>query len=413
MLLRNIGRTAADQHHCSSWNLVTIDLGTRGLNALKETTNTVLTANADDLESVTRALRYLQGEVARRRSLLAEHACGGYEQLVEYVANLPRLLVLVDDFQNFGGIFGGPGYGSQVPENELATFVTTLGDAGPCGVHFVIGADRRSSIRSTMHSALPARIVLRQADEMGYFDFGINIARGSVPKLPAGRGFWLDDRRVQFASDAGALTADNSVASERRAVLVAPKLPAVLQFDGKMTYPQVVVGVGDVTQLALHHDLSRQPLLVLGPRGSGRTTALRWLASQAKSAHVRSIRSTSDLTELKNDHLLVIDDADVHAPQIDDAAVLQAVREIGCRMVFAINARNSNNLGFGWLRDLARDAAYLVLQPDDRNCQTAMSTFFDRLPYLRPGLGYPTGRGVFSAGRTSTVVQVPLAGDPL
>jgi hypothetical protein len=119
------------------------------------------------------------------------------------------------------------------------------------------------------------------------------------------------------------------------------------------------------------------------------------------------------LAGLKKDHLLVIDDAEVHAPQIDDAAVLQAVRETGCRMAFAINARNSNNLGFGWLRDLARDAAYLVLQPDDRNCQTAMSTFFDRLPYLRPGLEYPPGRGVFSAGRTSTVVQVPLAGDPL
>jgi S-DNA-T family DNA segregation ATPase FtsK/SpoIIIE len=413
MLLRNIGRTVADQHHSSSWNLVTIDLGTRGLNALRESTNTVLTANADDLESVTRALRYLQGEVARRRSLLAEHACGGYEELVERVANLPRLLVLVDDFQNFGGIFGGPVYGSQVPENELATFIATLGDAGPCGVHFVIGADRRSSIRSTMHSAIPARIVLRQGDEMGYFDFGINVARGSVPKLPAGRGFWLDDKRVQFASDAGELTPDNIVASEPRTGLVAPKLPAMLQFDRKMSYPHVIVGVADVTKQELLHDLSRQPLLVLGPRGSGRTTALRWLASQAESAHVRVIRSTSELTGLKKDHLLVIDDADVYAPQIDDAAVLQAVRETGCRMAFAINARNSNNLGFGWLRDLARDAAYLVLQPDDRNCQTAMSTFFDRLPYLRPGLGYPTGRGVFSAGRTSTVVQVPLAGDPV
>ena len=62
---------------------------------------------------------------------------------------------------------------------------------------------------------------------------------------------------------------------------------------------------------------------------------------------------------------------------------------------------------------LARDAAYLVLQPDDRNCQNVMSMFFDRLPYLRPGLEYPPGRGVFSAGRTSTVVQVPLAGDRL
>jgi hypothetical protein len=247
---------------------------------------------------------------------------------------------------------------------------------------------------------------------MGYFDFGINVARGSVPKLPAGRGFWLDDKRVQFASDAGELTPDNTMASEPRTGLVAPKLPAMLQFDRKMSYPHVIVGAADVTQLALHHDVSRQPLLVLGPRGSGRTTALRWLASQAKSAHVRVIRSTSELTGLKKDHLLVIDDADVYAPQIDDAAVLQAVRETCCRMAFAINARNSNNLG-GWLRDLARDAAYLVLQPDDRNCQTAMSTFFDRLPYLRPGLEYPPGRGVFSAGRKSTVVQVPLAGDPL
>jgi hypothetical protein len=192
---------------------------------------------------------------------------------------------------------------------------------------------------------------------------------------------------------------------------VAPKLPAVLQYDAKASYPRVVVGVVDVTQQELLHDLSRQPLLVLGPRGSGRTTALRWLASQSKSVDTRAIRSTADLIGLKKEHLLVIDDADVHAPQIEDVALLEAVREIGCRMVFAINARNSNNLGFGWLRDLSRDASYLVLQPDDRNCQTSMSTFFDRLPYLRPGLEYPPGRGVFSAGRTSTIVQVPLAGD--
>jgi S-DNA-T family DNA segregation ATPase FtsK/SpoIIIE len=413
MLLRNMGRTAADQHHRSVWNLVTIDLGTRGLDALKYSSNTVLTANADDLESVTRALRYLQGEVAHRRTLLAEHACADYEQLSERVENLPRLLVLVDDFQNFGGTFGGSAYGSQVPEIELAMFITNVSDSGACGVHFVIGADRRSSIRSTLHSAIPSRIVLRQGDEMGYFDFGINIARGSVPKLPAGRGFWLDDKRVQFASDAGEQAADNRAVSEERAGLVAPKLPAVLQYDAKASYPRVVVGVVDVTHQELLHDLSRQPLLVLGPRGSGRTTALRWLASQSKSAHIRTIRSTADLIGLKKEHLLVIDDADVHAPQIEDVAVLEAVREIGCRMVFAINTRNSNNLGFGWLRDLARDAAYLVLQPDDRNCQNVMSMFFDRLPYLRPGLEYPPGRGVFSAGRTSTVVQVPLAGDRL
>jgi len=411
MLLRNMGRTAADEHHRSAWNLVTIDLGMRGLDALKDSPNTVLTANADDLESVTRALRYLQGEVARRRTLLAEHACADYEQLSKRVENLPRLLVLVDDFQNFGGIFGGSAYGSQVPETELAMFITTVSDSGACGVHFVIGADRRSSIRSILHSAIPSRIVLRQGDEMGYFDFGINIARGSVPALPAGRGFWLDDKRVQFASDAGEQAADNRAVSEERAGLVAPKLPAVLQYDAKPSYPRVMVGVGDVTQQALLHDLSRQPLLVLGPRGSGRTTALQWLNSQTKSAHIKAIRSTSDLTGLKKDHLLIIDDADVHASRIEDAAILGAVRDTGCRLVFAINARNSNNLGFGWLKDLAYDAAYLVLQPDDRNCQSAMSTFFDRLPPLRPGLEYPPGRGVFSAGRTSTIVQVPRAGD--
>jgi len=411
MLLRNIGRTAADQIHRSAWNLVTIDLGTRGLDALKDSSNTVLTANADDLESVTRALRYLQGEVAHRRTLLAEHACADYEQLIKHVKSLPRLLVLLDDFQNFGGIFGGSMYGAQVPEIELATFISTVSDASACGVHFVIGADRRSSIRSNLHSAIPSRVVLRQGDEMGYFDFGINIARGSVPKLPAGRGFWLDDKRVQFASDAGEQAANSPLVSETRAGIAAPKLPSVLQYDAQASYPRVVVGVGDVTHQELLHDLSRQPLLVLGPRGSGRTTALRWLASQSKSVHTRAIRSTADLIGLKKEHLLVIDDADVHAPQIEDVALLEAVREIGCRMVFAINARNSNNLGFGWLRDLARDAAYLVLQPDDRNCQTSMSTFFDRLPYLRPGLEYPPGRGVFSAGRTSTIVQVPLAGD--
>ena len=411
MLLRNIGRTAADQRHRTAWNVVTIDFGTRGLDTLSTAPNTVLAANADDLESVTRALRYLQGEVARRRSLLAEHACADYEQLTTREANLPRLLVLIDDFQNFGGIFGGSVYGSQVPEIELTTLITTLSDASSCGVHFVISADRRSSIRSTMHSAISSRVVLRQGDESGYLDFGINIARGTMPRLPAGRGFWFDDKRVQFISDVNIQNSGDTSPAELSSQRVAPKLPELLDRDVMSSFPRVLVGIGDVTHEYHYHDLTKQPLLVLGPRGSGRTLALQWLASQAKPSQVKQVRSTTDVAELERDDLAIIDDADVCAMQFDDASILSAIRDTGCRLVFSINARNANNLGFGWLRDLTRDAAYLVLQPDDRNCQIAMSSFFDRLPYLRPGLEYPPGRGVFSTGRTSAIVHVPQIGD--
>jgi S-DNA-T family DNA segregation ATPase FtsK/SpoIIIE len=322
-------------------------------------------------------------------------------------ANLPRLLVLIDDFQNFGGIFGGSVYGSQVPEIELTTLITTLSDASSCGVHFVIGADRRSSIRSTMHSAISSRVVLRQGDESGYLDFGINIARGTMPRLPAGRGFWFDDKRVQFITDANMQNSGDTSPAELSSRSVALKLPELLNCDVKSSFPRVVVGIGDVTHENHYLDLAKQPLLVLGPRGSGRTLALQWLASQAKPSQVKQVRSTTDVADLKKDDLVIIDDADVFASQIEDAAILSAIRDTGCRLVFSINARNANNLGFGWLRDLARDASYLVLQPDDRNCQIAMSSFFDRLPYLRPGLEYPPGRGVISAGRSSATVHVP------
>ena len=410
-LLRTIGRMASDQARRHEWNVVTIDFGTRGLDVLRQFPNTALSANADSLESVTRTIRYLELEVARRRGLLAAHACGSYEQLIARVPDLPRLLVLVDDFQNFGGAFGGAVLGSQAPEIELGRFIATLSDAGSCGVHYVVAVDRRSSVRASMHSAVPSRIVLRQGDEMGYFDFGINVARGTLPRLPAGRGFWLDDKRVQFISDADVLSESGSSYVDRVPDSVAPALPEQVRRVVNSLYPNLAVGVCDVTQELCYHDVERRPLLVVGPRGSGRSHALKWLASQAKASNVKHVRSTADLSSVKKDHLIVIDDADALVTHIDDATITEAIRETGCRLIFSVNARNANNLGFGWLRDLARDAAYIVLQPDDRNSQVALSTFFDRLPYLRPGLEYPPGRGVFSSGRTSTVIHIPEIGE--
>jgi Ni2+-binding GTPase involved in maturation of urease and hydrogenase len=410
-LLRNIGRIASDQARRHEWNVVTVDFGTRGLDVLRQFPNTVLSANADSLESITRTIRYLELEVARRRGLLAAHACASYEQLIARVPNLPRLLVLVDDFQNFGGAFGGAVLGSQAPEIELGRFIATLSDAGSCGVHYVVGADRRSSVRASMHSAIPARIVLRQGDEMGYFDFGISIARGSIPKLPAGRGFWLDDKRVQFVSDAGDEQETTDRTAGDRAIAVATALPEHIVLEAGQEFPRVVVGVCDVTHELCRHDVSRRPLLVIGPRGSGRSHALRWWMSQANPKHVKHVQSTADLAKVSRGDVIVIDDADVAVNQIEDSAIFAAIREKECHLMFSINARNSNGLGFGWLRDFARDAACLVLQPDDRHSQTALSTFFDRLPYLRPGLEYPAGRGTFSAGRTSVVVQVPQLGE--
>jgi signal recognition particle receptor subunit beta len=154
-------------------------------------------------------------------------------------------------------------------------------------------------------------------------------------------------------------------------------------------------------------DLAKAPLVVVGPRESGKSNTLQWVASQFVETKLRWIKESADLDEMSEGAVLLIDDSE----RFDDYALDDQLRllrfERNCPVVLALNPRNTIS---SLARDVVRDATFLVLQPDDRHSSNFIQNYFDRSPYLRPGLQFPAGRGVLSIGRGASVIQVPLVG---
>jgi len=412
-LLRLLGDVAGDREHLASWTIAVLDFGTRGLGSLANAPNLVARGNADDLESVTRTLRYVALEVQRRRSLLAEHACDTIEDLRSAGVVMPRLLVLVDDFHNLAGCFAGAAVSQSVIESEIGLLTTSVMDSRSCGVHFVVTADRRASVRSNLFASVAHRVVLRQSDELGYFEFGIPLTKGAVPRMPAGRGFWVDNRRFQCAM----LSSLNQPVSGIGAILRAGgaksrsgALPEKVRIEHQSDGRAVLVGIQDITLDSVSTEISRNPLAVVGPRESGRTNAIRWFVSQLDSHKHKLVKSKSDLESIDPGTILLIDDADGLADDLDDYRIRELRFENHCPLIVSVSARNTNMVS-GWLREALRDATYVVLQPDDRHSNNMIQSFFDRSPYIRPGLTFPAGRGLLSVRRGAVVVQIPWMGD--
>lgn len=417
--LRLIGQLASDISRANDWDLVVIDLGTRGLADLQRCPNLVASGNADDIESLTRAIRYVSAEVQRRRALIAAKGCDSYMDLRDGDEKPRRLMVLIDDYQNLEELVSVGDYARSAAEIEIALLSTAMIDARPTGVHFVVSARRRNDLRSNLHAALGGRVVLRSDDEMELLDHGLPAAKSAGP-LPPGRAFWLDDRRVQISmmdsrqsstdnrdklSAFGRILSQTKSGASRRPSSAA--LPSVFGMNCQASGLKVTVGIRDVSMESQEVDLAKAPLVIVGPRESGKSSTLQWVASQFVETKLRWIKESADLAEVSEGAVLLIDDSE----RFDDYALDDQLRllrfERNCPVVLALNPRNTIS---SLARDVVRDATFLVLQPDDRHSSNFIQSYFDRSPYLRPGLQFPAGRGVLSIGRGASVIHVPLVG---
>ena len=89
----------------------------------------------------------------------------GVFSLSEYRASadaepLPRILVLLDGYAGFAAAF------ERVNLGELVDALPRLvGDGRPLGLHFAITADRRAALPNALAGIVPAKVVLRMADD--------------------------------------------------------------------------------------------------------------------------------------------------------------------------------------------------------------------------------------------------------
>ena len=178
--------------------LFVIDCSSRALMPLMALPHVAAVATGDDIESVTRVITLLTAELDRRRPLLTDLDVQA-ENLSAYLDkghSLPRIVVLVDGFQNLPSLLGVARPSEHGPLDWAAEFQRIVTDGRQLGIHVVIAADRRQAIPPILMSAIGNRLVLRQTDDGGYIDYGISAAMSKGLDLPNGRGL-CENRLVQ------------------------------------------------------------------------------------------------------------------------------------------------------------------------------------------------------------------------
>ena len=195
--------------------LFVIDCASRSLATLRDLPHVAAVATGDDLESITRVITVLAAELDRRRPLLSDLDVQA-ENLSSYLDKgykLPRIVVIVDGFQNLGPILGTVKPMEVGPLDWLAEFQRIVTDGRQLGIHVILAVDRRQAVSALLMSAIGNRLVLRQTDEGGYLDYGVPSALARGLELPSGRALW-NNQLVQV----GLVSEDPSAAAQGAAI---------------------------------------------------------------------------------------------------------------------------------------------------------------------------------------------------
>ena len=276
--------------------LFVIDCASRALAPMRDLPHVATLATGDDVESITRVISVLSAEIERRRPMLADLAVQA-ENLSAYLDkgySLPRIVVLVDGFQNLGAILGTVKPMEFGPLDWTAEFHRIVTDGRQLGIHVVLAVDRRQAVPALLMSAIGNRLVLRQTEESGYLDYGVPSVLSRGLELPTGRGLW-NDQLVQV----GLVSREPSAAAQGQAIAafaatrtgdVPPELrsepppdevrvPLRASADDRFTLGRTDV-FGRVVEISVEHT----GLCVAGPPRSGRTTTLRHVARSLVAA---------------------------------------------------------------------------------------------------------------------------------
>lgn len=285
--LRTLAVAAAATARGGPVHVYGLDFASRGLRPLEVLPHVGAVVDGDDAEGVGRVLRRLRDIVDDR---VARFAAVRADSLADYrVAatrpDEPRILLLVDGISAFRDAYEF----SAAP--EFATFAQIAADGRAVGVHVIVTGERPNAVPMSIASTIQRRIVLRQAVEDDYLLLGTAKDVLSA-QSPPGRGV-VEGNEVQLAVLGGSsnlavqsrelakLAEAMSRHGVRRAEAVGrlgtrvplASLPASV--DGRL-----VIGVDDETLQPATLE-PRGALLVSGPPGSGRSTAMATIAAAA------------------------------------------------------------------------------------------------------------------------------------
>ncbi len=261
----------------------------------------------DDTERGARLLDRLGVELTRRQGELAS---GGFGSVAEQRAGsppdnrLPWLVLLVDSWEGFLHAYEGIDHGRLVDQ-----LTRLLRDGGTCGLRVVVSGDR-GLLAARVAALASHRLVLRMADPDSYGLAGIRSAparlapgRALVPngeggatevqialldRDPSGSAQVAAIQRVaaEAAAEAQALPRvrrGRQVPFRLRALPEHVSLASLADAGGSAEGPLWIpfgIGGDDAAPLGLDLAADGPGALIVGPPGSGRSTALRTAAIQ-------------------------------------------------------------------------------------------------------------------------------------
>jgi S-DNA-T family DNA segregation ATPase FtsK/SpoIIIE len=408
------------------------DFASGSLQMLESLPHVAAIVDGADDERIGRVLRRLTtivDERARRFARANVSSITGYRQTVD--PNEPRILLLIDGIAAFREAYEHISHSAH-----FARFNQVAADGRSLGVHVVVAGDRPGALSTSLSSMMQHRLVLRLATDDDY-------VLASVPSdvlsasSPRGRGI-LGDHEIQVAVYGG----DSNVAVQARAIdqlaqqmrdagFQPPEpverlsdhisLDALSASDG-MGVP--AIGVADET-LAPIGVAPQGVLMVTGPPGSGRSSALLTLAQAvrrtnptARIVHMAPAASTiaglgvwsdtaagvSSVVDLANDLMSGL----TFRPANNLMVVIESLAEFGnteaepelARMVkmladasgFVVGESEVSTWGQAWLLAQPFKSARrgLLLAPSGVEADTLLST---PLGTIRRH-DFPPGRGV-------------------
>jgi len=449
-----------------------LDFAGGGLRLLERLPHVGSIIAGDDVDRVARLLRMLRRELedrARRYAAASATSIVEYRRLAER-PHEPRILLLIDGFAGFREEWAPvPGRGAHV-----GVIDDVLSAGRQLGMHVALGADRPAAVPGGASAAIQRRVVLRLADPLGY------------PALGAPRGLLADDcvpgraivdgletqLGVLGARDpAGAL--EEFVGTHRAEIAPAPPiavLPSLVPADGvpARVRGRPVLGMSDeAVDLCAADPCAADPcavdpfgpdplgpdpfgvhpigfdphglVLLSGPPGSGRSSALAWLAESLRRLGDgrRLVRLGSERSALSANpaFALVAEDPDAAAELAAELSGVVSGRRDEPLAVFvegiadflhtpadgpiaelARRIRRSGHLMIaehetaGWsgawplLAEFKNARRGLLLQPDPADGDLLLRT---PLPRTARSAAVPPGRGLYVERGAATRVQIP------
>ncbi|MEU8262181.1 FtsK/SpoIIIE domain-containing protein [Micromonospora sp. NPDC048999] len=425
-----------------------VDFASGGLRPLAALPQCGGVVGADEPERVDRLFAMLDGVIAERKRLLgATGSSSVAEHRRKTGERLPFHVVLLDGYAAFHNTY------LNVDRGELVdTLARQVADGRSAGVVFVITADRRNAIPSTLSGAISARLVLRMADAEEYAALGLPMSVAQT-ELPPGRGFF-DGDEVQIAvlgpdasgsAQAAALAALDSTTYPTTPPAVTVLSDTVPLTDVEPGPLHVPVGLSGVTHSIVDVDLDDVPVFaVFGPDRSGRSTTLSTVVHGLQGrlpgleAYLLAPRRTplsrlpgwtetavgldacdalaGQLQELVRERatgpgapwLVVIDDGEEMADSLGASALSALVRrgrDAGLVLLAAAGVYAVHRSFGGWLTDLRKAKHGLLLRPE---VDVDGELFGLRLPQ-KASRRFPPGRAYLVRRGDVDYVQVSSA----